>query len=196
MARASMPRRRLIRLQWRRGKLSVRNRRSCLRSPRNPITVKLRPAENIVNKENPFADDLLERKPLGERLANFLTRVEGPFTMALTGGYGSGKTHFLVRCKALLEQNDVPTVLLNAWETDFAVDPLAPIISELADKFGDKLKPEDRRWKKAKNLAAKVATASIPIALKIASAGILKAEDFTEGAAVGDAVEKMAEKEF
>jgi hypothetical protein len=158
--------------------------------------MKLRPSDSLPDTEDPFKDDLLERRPLAERLVPFLANVEGPFTIALTGPCGSGKTHFLRRCKVLLERAGVPIVLINAWETDFASEPLAPIISELADKFSEQLPLEDRRWKKAKSLAAKIAAASVPIGLKLATAGILKAEDLTEAGALGNAVEKMAEKQF
>jgi hypothetical protein len=87
-------------------------------------------------------------------------------------------------------------VFINAWETDFASEPLAPIISELADKFSDQLKPEDRRWEKAKKLAAKVAAASVPIGVKLITAGILDSKDLAEASAVGDAAQKLAEKQF
>jgi hypothetical protein len=158
--------------------------------------MRLRIPDCVPDAKEPFKDDLLERARLAERLISFLANVEGPFTMALTGPYGSGKTHFLRRCQVLLEQAKVPTVLINAWETDFASEPLAPIISELANKFSGKLPAKNQRWKKAKSLAAKVAAASVPIGLKLVTAGILKAEDFSEGGFLGDAVEKIAEKQF
>jgi hypothetical protein len=158
--------------------------------------MKLRLSDDAPDISDPFKGDLLERKQFASRLVTFLANVEGPFTMALTGPYGSGKTYFLRRCKLLLEALEVPVVLINAWETDFASEPIAPIVTELADKFSSHLKVEDRRWKKAKALAAKVAAATVPIGLKIATAGILEAEDFQKIAAVGDTVEKLAEKQF
>jgi hypothetical protein len=152
--------------------------------------VKIRVPELVPDPTEPFKDDLLERRPLAERFTRFLANVEGPFTMALSGSYGSGKTFFVCRCKVLLEQQSVPTVIINAWETDFAAEPLAPIITELGDKFSARLKPAEKGLKNAKALVAKVTAASVPTALKIAI-------DMVPGAgAVADAVEKLAEKQF
>jgi hypothetical protein len=156
----------------------------------------LRRGDAPIDSQDPFKGDLFDRKPLAERLVNFLRKTEGPFTMALTGPYGSGKTYFLLRCKLLLEQSGVHSVLINAWETDFSSEPLAPIISELSQRFSDQLKPEDRRWDKAKSLAGKVAAASIPIGVKLFTAGILEAQDFTGSSAIADVAQKMAEKQF
>lgn len=158
--------------------------------------MKLRLQDSAPDPKDPFKDDLLERGRLAERLTIFLSNVEGPFTMALTGPYGSGKSYFLRRCKILLEKAHVPVVLINAWETDFASEPLAPIISELAEKFSGQLTQGAQRWKKTKGLAAKVAAASVPIGVKLLSAGILEAEDFSGANTIGDAVEKIAEKQF
>src|SRR5205085_8567836 len=158
--------------------------------------MKLRLSDVPPDTTDPFKDDFLERKEFASRLVTFLANVEGPFTMALTGPYGSGKSYFLRRCKVFLETLKVPVALINAWETDFSPDPLAPIVTELSSKFSSFLKGEDRHWKKAKVLAAKVAAATIPIGIRLATAGILKAEDLQDLGAIGDTVEKLAEKQF
>ena len=158
--------------------------------------MKLRLSDVPPDTTDPFKDDFLERKEFASRLVTFLANVEGPFTMALTGPYGSGKSYFLRRCKVFLETLKVPVALINAWETDFSPDPLAPIVTELSSKFSSFLKGEDRHWKKAKVLAAKVAAATIPIGVRLATAGILKAEDLQDLGAIGDTVEKLAEKQF
>jgi hypothetical protein len=155
-----------------------------------------RPKEPSVDTNDPFKDDEFERKILGEGLVNLLGRMEGPLTLALTGPYGSGKTHFLTRCKALMEKREIPVVLINAWETDFATEPLAPLVSELTEKFASKLKDEKKIFRNIKTYAAKIGAAMIPLALKLATAGILYAEDFTQGSAVADAVQKVAEEQF
>jgi hypothetical protein len=140
--------------------------------------------------EYPFKDDLLDRKELAERLTSFLANVQGPFTMALTSPYGSGKTFFLRRCKLLLEKRHVPIILINAWDTDFAAEPLAPILSELEEKFSTKLKSSEQEWKKARELAAKFVALSVPIALRVA------ADIVPGGRAIGASIEKAAEKQF
>src|SRR5260370_63394 len=98
-----------------------------------------RPTESKINPEDPFRDDQFKRKKLAEGLVRLLSKIEGPLTLALTGPYGAGKTFFLSRCHAILEKNEVPVVLLNAWETDFASEPIAPLVSEFTEKFAKKL---------------------------------------------------------
>jgi KAP family P-loop domain len=150
----------------------------------------LRIPEAEPDVEHPFRDDLLDRKDLAERLTRFLANVQGPFTMALTGPYGSGKTFFLRRCKVLLEKLYVPTVLINAWETDFSAEPLAPILSELEEKFSAKLKSSEQDWKKTRELAAKFVALSVPMALRVV------ADVLPGGRAIGDSLEKAVQKQF
>ncbi len=154
-----------------------------------------RQKESEIQPDDPFAGDEFERKVLGEGLVNLLARVQGPLTLAVTGPYGSGKTHFLTRCKALLEKREIPVVLLNAWESDFATEPLAPLVSELTASFSNKLKGNGQTVRKIKTLAAKVAAAAVPLAVKLATAGLLNANDFTERA-LADAAHRMAEEQF
>jgi pantothenate kinase-related protein Tda10 len=87
--------------------------------------MKLRLSDVPPDTTDPFKDDLLDRKEFARRLVAFLANVEGPFTMAITGPYGSGKSFFLRRCKALFEELKVPVALINAWETDFSPHPIA-----------------------------------------------------------------------
>lgn len=140
-----------------------------------------RPKESEIQPDVPFNGDAFERKTLGEGLVNLLARVQGPLTIAVTGPYGSGKTHFLSRCRALLEKREVPVVLVNAWESDFASEPLAPLVFELTAGFSKPLEGSGQVIRKIKGLAAMVSAAAVPLAVKLMTAGLLNADDFTEG---------------
>jgi hypothetical protein len=92
-------------------------------------------------------DDLLELKPFCERLEKFLLSekdyIEGSLVVALTGGFGSGKTTFLDMWRNdLLERRTkggfcpMP-VMLNAWESDHCGDPLLAILAEMVKVAAD-----------------------------------------------------------
>jgi hypothetical protein len=108
------------------------------------------------------SDDLLELKPFCERLEKFLLiekdYVEGSLVVALTGGFGSGKSCFLDMWRNdLLERRTkgdfcpMP-VMLNAWESDHCGDPLLAILAEMvkvADHWTGGDKPNSNAIKEA-----------------------------------------------
>ena len=73
----------------------------------------------------------LKRKEFGESLLGLVNSCAGPFTLALNDSYGSGKTTFLRMWQELLEGKGHKCVYVDAWETDYAEDPLLPILKEL-----------------------------------------------------------------
>lgn len=154
-----------------------------------------RPKASEIDPQDPFVGDLFQRKELATGLIKLLTRTQGPLTIALTSPFGGGKTYFLARCRQMLEANQVPVVMLNAWETDFAQEPIAPLIAEFTAAFGSRLPNIKKATKSLKSLAAKITAAAVPVGIRLLTAGLLKADDFTEGA-IADAAQKAAEKQF
>lgn len=77
--------------------------------------------------------DKLDRKDFAERLTKAISIdyefAEGSYVLSLNAGFGTGKTTFLEMWQNYLEQEGYKTILINAWETDFADDPIIPIIS-------------------------------------------------------------------
>lgn len=53
--------------------------------------------------------------------------------MALNGDWGSGKTTFVRMWKQALKNNDYKTLYFNAWNSDYADDPLLALVSELKE---------------------------------------------------------------
>jgi hypothetical protein len=97
-----------------------------------------RPGEVQIDPANPWADDDLERKPVGDVLAAFLRSLEGPFVVAVQGPWGSGKSTFLRRLGFELERQGVPVVLIDAWRNDYLQDPLIAYVSGVNERLNRK----------------------------------------------------------
>ena len=85
--------------------------------------MQLKHTEPIIESGQPFKYCSTGREETGKALTSIVESIDLGGTIALTGGWGSGKTTFLRMWKQSLEDQHYPTVLLNAWETEWAEDP-------------------------------------------------------------------------
>jgi hypothetical protein len=85
------------------------------------------------NDENSiFKNDLLNRKSEIENLTPIILNFNDPLVLALDSPWGSGKTTFVKLWRAYLKKElSVQSIYFNAWETDYAEDPLIVLVSEL-----------------------------------------------------------------
>lgn len=88
------------------------------------------------NKSKTFSTfDKLDRKEFAGRLTNSIisesTLYDDSYVLSLDGDYGSGKTTFIEMWQSDLKDKGHYAITINAWETDFAEDPLLPIIEGL-----------------------------------------------------------------
>ena len=73
-------------------------------------------------KDDPFANDLLERRESIEFLTHLVGSFEGPCVMAIDAPWGHGKTTFLKIWSEYLREQEFRIIEFNAWETDFSKD--------------------------------------------------------------------------
>lgn len=114
--------------------------------------LKFNPAESV-------ASDSLGRLGKARALTEFIELVDEPFVISLEGQWGTGKTTFIKQWEDILTSQEHIPIYINAWETDFATDPLAPLASaflEVSKKLdiADKLKPTTIAFGKAVVVAA------------------------------------------
>ena len=100
-----------------------------------PRDVEIRPCS--CGKTGPKCDCTFERDELDRKerisvLTYILSEIEGPCVVAVDGEWGTGKTTFLKLWAQHLRNNGFPVVEHNAWETDYATDPLIPLWAELS----------------------------------------------------------------
>ena len=101
------------------------------------------------NKENPFHNDLLNRKQEIMDLTPMIKRIKSPAVMALYAPWGAGKTAFIKMWAAYLNKEQIPAFYFNAWETDFAVDPLVPFMEKITEQLPGKMRRKLMKGAKA-----------------------------------------------
>lgn len=95
--------------------------------------VRIRHSIPSADIKEPYANCRAGRKEFGRILTTLVTKPEIGCTIALNGAWGNGKTTFLNMWQKELESYGYPTVLLNAWETEWAEDPLIAVIACIKD---------------------------------------------------------------
>lgn len=159
--------------------------------------MRLKPSEFEMPADNIFKNDKLGRDVPIKCLTGVLKNINDPFVVCINGSYGQGKTTFINFWKAYLESLGIQSILFNAWENDYTENSLACLIAELKsalDKKMQSIKTEEKRTleeqcDKLMKLGAKTVKAALPAAIKIATAGILKVDNFYE-----DVIAEFAEK--
>lgn len=166
---------------------------------------KLSPLE--IPSDQPFRFDRLKRGESVTTLVSLIQNLSGPYVIAVDSPWGTGKTTFLGFLRAVLEAHGIACLYFDAWKTDFSTDPLIAFLGELNENLPNGAK-DDARFNQffgnAKRIASVLARRAIPVAGKIATAGILDLDDFTEqtisefvGTQLNDAVDSYtAEKKL
>lgn len=97
-------------------------------------------------------DDLFSRKKIADNLTKIIEETSKPFAIAIDSYWGSGKSTFIKKWKNQLEKNGETTIYLDAWENDYYIDPIIPLIG----KLGIILKLNDAKMKDVKMALATV----------------------------------------
>ncbi len=93
-----------------------------------------------IDKENPWGDDVLERYKFADILTDRVQNGLSPYTISVSGDWGTGKTFMLQRWRQQLKNGKYKAIYYNAWEDDFCVNPLVSIIGQIATEIkGDGL---------------------------------------------------------
>jgi hypothetical protein len=152
-----------------------------------------------VASDNPWLEDKLDRKEFGLLVAETLSKLTAPATVALIGPWGSGKSTFLAMLRAEIDKRDAHPVVISfdAWAEDYAEEPLAAFIAA----FHGALK-EQARTRGSESLTnfrktgARIAAAGLANILRIAKplAGpIVAATTGIEGGVASAAVDATAD---
>jgi hypothetical protein len=163
----------------------------------NKPTFRLRSTAPEISADDPFKNDLIGRRKLAEFMAQLVGNAEDSFVLALDAPWGTGKTTFLHMWLEEIKKDGSPAVYFNAWENDFAADPLACLLGEvgaLLKEIGGKghIQPQ---LEKVKKLGARLLKRAIPVGTRLLTAGLVDEETFKDvHDAVSDLTEKVAEE--
>lgn len=119
--------------------------------------------------------DQLHREDFGKILTSFMRTehiiAEDSFVVALTGGFGSGKTHFLEMWEAeMATKADSPLIVhINAWESDFSGEPVLAIVSAISRQITKAHSTKENLVSGLKSAAAKLATGTRTVVAELAS---------------------------
>ena len=151
--------------------------------------------ELIIKDENPFENCKLGRKKYADVLTSIVANYSEGFVLAINNEWGAGKTTFVKMWNQQLRNEGFRTLLFNAWENDFELNPLAAVLGELKKLFP---KEENKKFKKLVKAGTIIAKNTIPALIKGFGGPHLKTEelkDIIDGASKGvlDVLEKEVE---
>ena len=164
-----------------------------------PISLRYRPDEIAINSESPFESDKLGREPFVTATTDLLRAIREPFVIALSAPWGSGKTTTLRLLEPTLSAAGVTTVSFNAWQVDYATDPLVPLVASLHDRLltiqGYGSAVDHQKIDRLKTLGSAIIKHGAVAAVKVATAGMLNLDTAADGIvkAVSEAAEKAGE---
>ena len=100
--------------------------------------IRIQPREIEISTDpadDPFKNDLLDRKDKAEVLTSLVSNIDGPCTMAVDAAWGAGKTTFLKMWAQYFRNQGFPVVEFNAWETDASGDPFIALTTEITGQL-------------------------------------------------------------
>lgn len=97
------------------------------------MPIRIRPEEIETPDDDPFKNDLLDRRKPAEVLTGVVSSFRGPGVVAIDAPWGAGKTTFLRMWSRQLRTDGFTVVDFNAWDTDFAADPFLALSAELQE---------------------------------------------------------------
>ena len=116
--------------------------------------MKFNPQKIEPKAENPFGNDLLNRKQYAEVLTQIVKNTEDGFTLSINADWGYGKTTFVKMWETMLQSEGYKTIYFNAWESDFVSEPMLALIDGLRNTTFD----QDFAFEQRQQLSATVDT--------------------------------------
>ncbi len=144
--------------------------------------MKIKLSEIEIPESNPFLNDSLKRKENVSVLMQLISTLTGPFVMAIDSEWGTGKTTFLLMWMQQLKNQNRPFLYFNAWENDFSEDPLVSLIGEIESQLStlcinEGIKSKSKKHiKKIKKIGSSLIKKGLPVAVRIATSGLLDIE--------------------
>lgn len=92
----------------------------------------------VIDEEQPFVNDKLNREAEADNLTNLFSLVDNQMVLAINSSWGTGKSSFLHMWHQKLINDGYDTVFFNAWENDFVEDAFIAFINEIRESLKDR----------------------------------------------------------
>lgn len=110
----------------------------------------------------PFEGDILNRKPLADRITGYIDRLRAGAVLSIDASWGEGKTWFGRHWSKQLSEQGHKVVFIDAFEQDYAEDPFLLIAAEIAEALND----DKGTAQSLREKAANVMKAILPVGTK------------------------------
>lgn len=147
--------------------------------------MKLVTPQLVVKEDDPFANDILDRKAYGEALLNLVVRSSDELVISLDGKWGEGKTTFIKMWQGLLSKENIPNIYIDAFANDYVDDAFTSVASAITN-YAEKhvVKSHSEKIAELKDKTIKVGgrllSWSARIGIKAATLGLIKDADLEE----------------
>ena len=93
--------------------------------------MELKYSEFEIPPQDPYKNDLLNRREFGENLTKIISQITSPLTISVNGSWGTGKTIFLKMWNQSLKDAEFSTIYFSAWEDDYCDDALLALMGQI-----------------------------------------------------------------
>jgi len=163
-------------------------------------------AEIEIPSNNPFQNDMLERRKIAENLTLLVQSTKQPFVLSVQAPWGWGKTTFIKMWKTQLEAQGHVCFYFNAWENDFVEDPLIAFVGEINKSLPEKNSKGqlNLQIRKLQDVGGRIIRRALPLTIQIATQGLLGQESvkkvsdllFNSGGDIASFASELAEEKM
>ncbi|MFQ2244863.1 KAP family P-loop NTPase fold protein [Aeromonas enteropelogenes] len=142
----------------------------------------------VIEQDDGFKNDVLQRKYFGEALSNMVTRTTDDLVISIDGQWGEGKTTFVKMWQGLLKENGVPSIYIDAFQNDYTDDAFISIASSIntyVEQYAPETEAKAHFSDKAKKVGIRLLSWSAKIGIKAATLGAIKGSDIEALSEIG-----------
>ena len=132
--------------------------------------VPFRHPDFVVDPDSPFENDKVGREAFVRDLCHRVMAQEQAAVVAITGGFGSGKSVVLQMCASVLRADGATVTEFNAWQQSYTRDPLIDLVSALS-------KEQSEVWKRVAEIALRLAS---PVVSSL-TGGLVRLDSVVDG---------------
>lgn len=151
----------------------------------------------IIDQDNSFKNDALNRKGFSKSLMSLITRTKEELVICLDAPWGEGKTTFIKMWQGLLRENGIKSIYFDAFSNDYIDDAFTAIVGSIVNLIENELKTDfltqqklQQFKKKASKVGLQLLSWGTKLGVKAATLGVVKDSDIEELMEIKDDIAK------